>query len=130
MSIYLLEKDGDIMRITTQMQNDSMLQMQNSKYFKKASESAKDKTTDSKNNEINLGNDLVVKKDHDMLILSKVGKDKSKEVLQEIPLNSKAGAALSEYINSSDTADTKTEYEKALEEIHLANRTMSLSNYL
>ncbi|MBF4691961.1 hypothetical protein [Fusibacter ferrireducens] len=118
------------MRITTQMQNDGMLQMQNSKYYKKATESTHDTTDKNKNNEISLGNDLVLKKDKDTLILSKVGKDKSREVLQEIPLDSKAGAALSEYINSNDTAHTKTEYEKALEEIHLANRTMSLANYL
>ncbi|GAU78459.1 hypothetical protein [Fusibacter sp. 3D3] len=118
------------MRISTQMQNESMLQMQSSEYYKKATQTENDTKTNKDNNEISLGNDLVVKKDKDTLILSKLGKDKSKEVLQEIPLNSKAGAALSEYINSSDTATAKTEYEKALDEINNANRTMSLANYL
>lgn len=114
------------MRITSQMMNDSYVNMYNSENYKKNVKSD-DETEASDADEVRVGDDLVIEKSGDSIILSQIQEDDTRKIIEEIAVNSKRGNMLNQYITAESGTDDTSD---ALSQINYANRMMSLSNYL
>ncbi len=118
-------KDGDRMRVTSNMINEGYLRMQSNEYFKNASTETDD-DDDNKTASVTIAGGVTLEKGEDSIIVSKKGSDDTKKIIEEISLTSKRGMALSDYISGEET-DT---LQDKLNEINQTARSLSLANYL
>lgn len=83
-------KDGDRMRVTSNMINEGYLRMQSNEYFKNASTETDD-DDDNKTASVTIAGGVTLEKGEDSIIVSKKGSDDTKKIIEEISLTSKGG---------------------------------------
>lgn len=115
------------MRISSQMQNSSFINMQTSdtykNYLKKDEDN--DKTKDTKDIK-HVTNNVVVEKKEDLYILSKVDEKDKQTILSEVKANTKIGLELSNYFKTNESTDLKSK----LNQVNQTINSMSLVDYI
>jgi len=112
------------MRITTQMQNQSMTRMQDSPFFKKAKKN--EDTDEDKTVSKELGNNLLLEKKDGKITLSEILGDDTQKIIKEIDASSKQGKTLSQILKDEENDDLKSR----LTSINQSRSMMGLANYL
>ena len=115
------------MRISSQMQNTSFINMQNSEQYKNyfKNKRVEDKSEDSKEVK-HITNNVVVEKKDDLYVLSKIDDDDKKTLLSEVKAKSKNGLELSKYFKSDESSDLTDK----LNQVNHTIRSMSLTDYI
>lgn len=114
------------MRITSTMQHSSLIQMQTSDIYKKYMTTVDEESTDDDKSSMKLTSSIVVDKNKDGYVLSKIDDDNVKTILNEVMANTKLGRALDDYFKTNESS----ELNDSLSEINSSIKTMSLINYL
>ncbi len=115
------------MRISSQMQNTSYINMQSSEIYKNHLKKVEDEdnsidTEDTKHVTPN----IVVEKKDDLYVLSEVDEEDNKTVLSEVKANTTFGLELSNYFKT----DASSDFNNTINQVNESIKSMSLADYI